>query len=200
MPHTIDITDSLRLRVCTQTPWPGRLALVAPKVMESHEHRTRTRGGSQMPTTSQLAQLPSSACPSLAGWPPLRSARRGILRKPLHTPRTHGLTVTQKPEPLVSRRLFPARTAATHTLSPSHFPDPTNAAQGSSSPPPHPATLTDAMATLTVPSSVPAVAEDCEQLHKAFEGLTHGRALSMHAHRRLTRSAFRSQVGAPTRS
>ncbi|PWZ23832.1 Annexin D2 [Zea mays] len=26
------------------------------------------------------------------------------------------------------------------------------------------------MATLTVPSSVPAVAEDCEQLHKAFEG------------------------------
>lgn len=149
-----------------------------------------------MPTTSQLAQLPSSACPWLAG---PHSDRRGeAFSANPSTP--HALTVTQKPEPLVSRRLFPARTAATHTLSPSHFPDPTNAAQGSSSPPPHPATLTDAMATLTVPSSVPAVAEDCEQLHKAFEGLTHGRALSMHAHRRLTRSAFRSQVGAPTRS
>jgi hypothetical protein len=26
------------------------------------------------------------------------------------------------------------------------------------------------MATLTVPASVPAVADDCEQLRKAFEG------------------------------
>jgi len=146
-----------------------------------------------MPTTT-------SACPSLAG----RLAPTPIV-KARHSPHT-------PPYPTQKTPLIPARTAASAAACYT-YPPPVPPSHSQIPPTQHSdrnATRTDAMATLTVPSSVPAVAEDCEQLHKAFEGPTptpdriphsHQRALSLHAPTTdALRVSDRSQVGAPTRS
>ncbi|WVZ73614.1 hypothetical protein U9M48_021900 [Paspalum notatum var. saurae] len=143
--------------------------------MESHGH-VRGHRGSQTSTTPSCDHV--SLRPARYGHAPIGQARHPPSANPSLPHETR-----EERKPLASPRLFPARpgTAASdplrgYNISPTHpFPDPTDAAQRSSYPNSHPlrtATRTEgnAMATLTVPGSVPPVADDVEQLHKAFEG------------------------------
>ncbi|CAD6249442.1 unnamed protein product [Miscanthus lutarioriparius] len=116
-----------------------------------------------MPTTSPLAHFGIEDM-SLAGWPagwpatPIVKARRSP--QTLHTPdRTPppGVCSPRAPRPPLLPATYPPR-------SPIPFPDPTDAAQRSKRDP------NRRNGDAHRPSSVPAVAEDCEQLHKAFEG------------------------------
>ena len=155
--------------------------------------------GSRTPPTPRLRVTAVARTDSLTGTP-IDQAR--------HPPRTPPLP-TKHPSPLCLGVCSPR--APRHPLLHIPFPSPTDS--HSRSPPTQHRdrerssrqTRTDAMATLTVPASVPPVAEDCEQLHKAFEGPARARARALVRRTRSTTADARlcfdlSQVGAPTRS
>ena len=140
--------------------------------------------GSRTPPTPRLRVTAVARTDSLTGTP-IDQAR--------HPPRTPPLP-TKPPSPLCLGVCSPR--APRHPLLHIPFPSSPTHSHPRSPPTQHRdrerssrQTRTDAMATLTVPASVPPVAEDCEQLHKAFEGpaRARARALAGRTRPRLTR-------------